>query len=191
MKRQILFLMCLMLLVACGTSSKVSNKISVSEYEHVGGLETDSVALHTATSISDSLKAQKTVVDSITTSLREDADEIITEHIVTETDPTGNTKRTEERTIKRNTAKELQQTQTTEQTTDFAQWYNELIKRDSLSQLRMQNYMSHWQDSINNAERNEVKSESMLQGMMPHIITSILLIILATIALCLYKKKKP
>ena len=180
-----------MLLVACGTSSKVSNKISVSEYENAGGLETDSVALHTTTVIFDSLKAQKTVVDSSTTSLREDADEVITEHIVTETDSAGNTKRTEKRTIKRNTAKELQQTQTTEQTTDFAKWYNELLKRDSLSQLRMQSYMTHWQDSINNAERNEVKSESMLQRMMPHILKSITLILLATIALCLYKKNKP
>ena len=191
MKRQFLFFMCLMLLVACGTSSKVSNKTSVSEYENAGGLETNSAALHTTTVIFDSLKAQKTVVDSSTTSLREDADEVITEHIVTETDSAGNTKRTEKRTIKRNTAKELQQTQTTEQTTDFAKWYNELLKRDSLSQLRMQSYMTHWQDSINNAESNEVKSESMLQGMMPHIITSILLIIIATIALCIYEKKKP
>ena len=180
-----------MLLVACGTSSKLSNKTSVSEYENAGGLETDSVASHTTTVIFDSLKAQKTVVDSSTTSLREDADEVITEHIVTETDSAGNTKRTEKRTIKRNTAKELQQTQTTEQTTDFAKWYNELLKRDSLSQLRMQSYMTHWQDSINNAERNEVKSESMLQRMMPHILKSITLILLASIALCLYKKNNP
>lgn len=190
MKRQILFLLCLMLLVACGTSSKVSNKTSVSEYENVGGLETDSVTLHTTTAIFDSLKAQKTVVDSSTTSLREDADEVITEHIVTETDSAGNTKRTEERTIKRNTAKELQQTQTTEQTLDFAQWYNELVKRDSLSQLRMQNYMTHWRDSLNNAVRNEVKSESIFQRMMPDIIASIILILIGAISLYLYNKNK-
>lgn len=190
MKRQILFLMCLMLLVACGTSSKVSNKTSVSEYENAGGLEMDSVALHTATAIFDSLKAQKTVVDSSTTSLREDADEVITEHIVTETDSAGNTKRTEERTIKRNTAKELQQTQTTEQTLDFAQWYNELIKRDSLSLLRMQNYITHWRDSLNNAERNEVKSESKFQRIMPDIIASIILILIGAISLYLYEKNK-
>lgn len=179
-----------MLCVACGTSSKVSNKTSVSEYENAGGLETDSVALHTATAIFDSLKAQKTVIDSSTTSLREDADEVITEHIVTETDSAGNTKRTEERTIKRNTAKEMQQTQTTEQTLDFAQWYNELVKRDSLSQLRMQNYMTHWLDSINNAERNEVKSESKFQRIMPDIIASIILILIGAISLYLYNKNK-